>query len=249
MNILMPLPVKDFDPTEAGVSYAVLADAGHTFTVATPDGTRSEGDGRMLTGEGLALWKGMLRADANGRDAHARLAASEAFHRPIRHDAVKVEAFQALVLPGGHAPAMRTYLESVPLQQTVAAFFAQGKPVAAICHGVVVAARSRDVATGKSVLHGRRTTALVAWMELSAWALTGLWLGRYYRTYPQTVEAEVRSVLSSSADFLRGPFSSARDSTTQLQRGFTVRDGNYLSARWPGDAHRFATEFAAMLQA
>jgi len=26
-----------------------------------------------------------------------------------------------------------------------------------------------------------------------------------------------------------------------------VRDGNYLSARWPGDAHRFAHELAAML--
>jgi hypothetical protein len=25
-----------------------------------------------------------------------------------------------------------------------------------------------------------------------------------------------------------------------------VRDGHYLSARWPGDAHRFASEFAAM---
>jgi hypothetical protein len=29
--------------------------------------------------------------------------------------------------------------------------------------------------------------------------------------------------------------------------GFTVRDGHYLSARWPGDAHRFASEFAAMI--
>jgi hypothetical protein len=27
----------------------------------------------------------------------------------------------------------------------------------------------------------------------------------------------------------------------------TVRDGYYLSARWPGDAHRFASEFAAMI--
>jgi len=25
-----------------------------------------------------------------------------------------------------------------------------------------------------------------------------------------------------------------------------VRDGNYLSARWPGDVHRFAREFSAM---
>ena len=31
--------------------------------------------------------------------------------------------------------------------------------------------------------------------------------------------------------------------------GVPARDGNYLSARWPGDAHRFATEFAGMLQA
>jgi hypothetical protein len=26
-----------------------------------------------------------------------------------------------------------------------------------------------------------------------------------------------------------------------------VRDGNYVSARWPGDAHTFAKTFAAML--
>jgi hypothetical protein len=27
----------------------------------------------------------------------------------------------------------------------------------------------------------------------------------------------------------------------------TMRDGDYLSARWPGDAHRFAAELAAMI--
>ena len=27
-----------------------------------------------------------------------------------------------------------------------------------------------------------------------------------------------------------------------------VRDGTYLSARWPGDAHLFAREFAGMLE-
>jgi len=26
-----------------------------------------------------------------------------------------------------------------------------------------------------------------------------------------------------------------------------VRDGNYVSARWPGDAHTFARQFAAVL--
>jgi protease I len=36
------------------------------------------------------------------------------------------------------------------------------------------------------------------------------------------------------------------DAPERLGIGFTVRDGNYLSARWPGDAHRFAGDLAAM---
>ena len=202
----------------------------------------------MVTGEGLSLWKPFLRADANGRAANARLAASDAFQKPIRHDAMRADDFHALLLPGGHAPAMRTYIESAPLHQTVSSFFSAGKPVAAICHGVLVVARSKDDKTGHSVLRGKKTTALTSWMELSAWALTGLWLGRYYRTYEETVEAEVKGLLASPSDFQRGPYSTARDAPGKLAPGFSVLDGNYLSARWPGDAHRFASEFAALLQ-
>ncbi|MGH8738869.1 MAG: hypothetical protein ACREVC_16055, partial [Burkholderiales bacterium] len=49
-------------------------------------------------------------------------------------------------------------------------------------------------------------------------------------------------------DFERGPLAILRDSPEHLERGFTVRDGNYLSARWPGDAHRFAAEYVGMLE-
>jgi protease I len=63
------------------------------------------------------------------------------------------------------------------------------------------------------------------------------------------VEDEVRAALAAAADFIRGPISMVRDSPDHLDAGFTVRDGNYLSARWPGDAHRFANEFASMLAA
>jgi protease I len=38
-----------------------------------------------------------------------------------------------------------------------------------------------------------------------------------------------------------------RDAPGMLDAAFTVRDGNYLSARWPGDPHRFGNEFAGML--
>ena len=98
------------------------------------------------------------------------------------------------------------------------------------------------------MLHGRKTTGLTKLMELSAWALTSLYLGDYYRTYPTTVEDEVRAALARPEDFLTGPLALTRDSPRRLDAGFTVRDGNYLSARWPGDAHRFASELARMLQ-
>jgi protease I len=84
-------------------------------------------------------------------------------------------------------------------------------------------------------------------MELIAWRLTRLYLGDYYRTYPTTVEDEVRSALAHPEDFVRGRLPLRRDSTARLDLGFTVRDENYLSARWPGDAHRFAAEFATMI--
>ena len=143
---------------------------------------------------------------------------------------------------------MRRYLESNQLQSAVTAFFARGRPIGAICHGVLLAARSHRM-DGKSVLYGKKTTALTKFMELTAWTLTCLYLRNYYRTYPTTVEDEVRSVLAAPQDFIRGPVSAIRDSPDHLKVGFTVRDGKYLSARWPGDAHRFAADFASMLEA
>ena len=39
-----------------------------------------------------------------------------------------------------------------------------------------------------------------------------------------------------------------RDSMDNATPAFVVRDRNYLSARWPGDAHTFAKTFAGMLK-
>jgi len=144
---------------------------------------------------------------------------------------------------------MREYLESPLLQSAVADFFERDRPVAAICHGTVLAARSRVArgGAGRSVLHGRRTTGLTRQLEMLAWRLTRRRLGDYYRTYAQTVQDEVAAALRSPHDFLVGPPALLRDSDRLRRVGFTVRDGNYLSARWPGDAHRFAHELAAML--
>lgn len=163
---------------------------------------------------------------------------------------------------------MREYLESATLQALVAAFFATGKPVAAICHGVLLAARSRDAA-GRSVLYGRRTTALTWRQEKAADGLARIgrwWDPDYYRTYPDgeghprgymSVEQEVTRALASPADFVDVPADAPdrasktdglhRDTASDSRPAWVVTDRNYVSARWPGDAHSFAATFARML--
>ena len=244
--VLMPLPARDFDPTESGVPWKLLCERGHRVVFATPDGKPAQADPRMLDGKGLGMLKPFLAANQHGRDAYRAMAASAEFNAPLRYDQISVNGLDGLLLPGGHAPGMRSYLESADLQDVVTSMFLERKSVGAICHGVVLVARSLG-ADGLSVLHGRQTTALLQNQELLAWNLTRAWLGDYYRTYPQTVQAEVIAALAKPSDFITGPLPFRRDTDDNLTHGFALRDGHYLSARWPGDAHHFAHEFCAML--
>jgi putative intracellular protease/amidase len=246
-NVLIPVPSSDFDPTEVAIPWKILRFAGYSPIFATPSGAEGQADPRMLTGVGLGVLAPLLSADARARQAYRDMERSHEFQNPIAYAGIRTENFQGLLLPGGHAPGMKPYLESEVLQSKVIEFFQQGKPVGAICHGVLLAARSR-VGPGRSVLFGRKTTGLTKLMELSAWSLTCAWLGNYYRTYRKTVEDEVKEALANPHDFLRGPMALTRDNPGNLEAGFTVLDGRYLSARWPGDAHRFGTEFARLLQ-
>ena len=234
--------------------WRVLTEAGHVVVFATPDAAPAQADLRMLQGRDLGLLGPVLRAQSNAVADHDRMAQSAAYRAPVAWSAIADglagAQFDALLLPGGHAPGMREYLESPLLQAAVATFFERDLPVAAICHGTVLAARSRVTHggdAGRSVLYGRRTTGLTRQLEMLAWRLTRHRLGDYYRTYPQTVQDEVAAALRSPRDFLAGPPALLRDSDRLQRVGFTVRDGRYLSARWPGDAHRFAHELAPML--
>jgi putative intracellular protease/amidase len=180
-RVLFLLPARDFDPSEAAVSWRVLVDAGHAVGFATPDGRPAVADDIMVTGKGLDVWSTipllrnwplvglLLRANRDARDAYAAMIRDPNYITPQRWDAVDVSAFDALLLPGGHrARGMRDYLESDILQRHVAGFFEMKKPVAAICHGVLLAARSISKQTGRSVLYGYRTTALTWALERSA---------------------------------------------------------------------------------
>jgi protease I len=246
MRVVIPLPNRDFDPTETAVPWQVLSDAGHDVWFATPDGAVGAADDRMLSGRGLGPWRPILVASRDARRAYAEMERSARFAAPIPYAALATERFDAMVLPGGHAQGMRPYLESHVLQDAAREHLARGLPLGAICHGVLVLARAVDPKTGWSALHGRRTTALLRSMELSAWTMTCAWLGNYYRTYPEMVEEEVTRALSAQADFVAGPFAMLRDGPERLT-GFALRDDNYVSARWPGDAYTFAHRLASIL--
>ncbi|MFD5623411.1 type 1 glutamine amidotransferase domain-containing protein [Streptomyces yangpuensis] len=246
--ILFLLPAGDYDPTEAAVPWAALRDAGFEVRFATPGGKVALADPRLtdLGFSWLSPWLMTRRAELA---AYRRLTEDPSFLAPCAYADVDPAAVTGLFVPGGHAPGMRTLLEDATAQRLFAGVFARGLPVGAVCHGVLLAARAEDPATGRSVLHGRRTTALTSLLELTGWNLTRLWLGRYYRTYRTTVQQEVTAALADPRHFLAGPPLPLRDTAARPGRGFTVTDGNYVSARWPGDCHRLAADYLALVRA
>lgn len=242
-TVLMPLPDLDFDVTEVAVPWKLLTEAGHRVRFATEHGATPACDPLLLTG----VVFGKLGARPEPSSFYRELERAPEFLAPLRWAECAAAEVDALLLAGGHAPGMRQYLDSARVQGLTVEFFAAGKPVAAICHGVLVAARART-AEGRSVLHGRRTTCLPKYMERSAYLATFWRRGRYYRTYPAYVEDEVRAALASPEHFERGPRELSRRGTREDDRhAFVVEDGAYLSARWPGDAYLFAKRLLARL--
>ena len=288
-RIVIPIPNHDFDPTELSVPWLIAHNAGHDIEFATIDGDRGYADPIMVTGKGLDPWGWVpginnlklmglsLRADRFGRAAYKRVQQDHNFLHPKRFEEVSALDYDGIILPGGHAPGMKSYLENKLLQRIVVDFFetfdrfGQHKPVAAICHGVLLAARSISSRTGKSVLFGKRTTALTWALERTAWMITKyysrFWDSNYYRTYVESpeeppgywsVENEVKRALAKESDFIDVPKEAQyhflktsgmfRDRLENSKPSWVIRDGKYVSARWPGDAHAFAKEFVALLE-
>ena len=282
-TVLIPIPDRDFDPTEVAVSWQVLTRQGHAVVFATESGRPGAADDIMVSGRGLDLWSKIpglsglvgvgriLRANREARSAYAQMLDSAAFQNPIAWTDAGLDDVDALLLPGGHrARGMRRYIDSKVLQRLVAEAFTRGTLVAAICHGVLLAARSIDASTGRSVLYGRKTTALTWDFERRAWRLTRVtrfWDPDYYRTYSErpgepvgymSVQEEVTRALENPSDFRNVESDSphrraqtsgvARDTATDSRPAFVVDDGNYISARWPGDTHTFAAALSARLR-
>ncbi len=226
-EVLIPLPDRDFDTTEVAIPWKTFVEAGLKVTFSTESGYIGQTDPRLLTG----VIFGQLGAKPEAIAAYRELEKDEAFRHPIPYESIHPQEYDLLLLPGGHAKGMRQYLESKVVQDTALEFIKQNKVVGAICHGVLVLARTIDPDTRRSVLYGRKLTGLTKRLERAGYYLTFWRLGDYYRTYPEYVEDETVNALKERSDFLHG------GSTWEP---FVVEDGNLISARYPADAHQFA---------
>lgn len=249
-RVIIPIPTYGFDPTEVAIPWLMLTKNNFEIIFATPNGSIAKADTLMLYGENLGVWKKVLQARKDAVDAYHQMIESHAFKNPINYISIQEKDFDAILLPGGHDKGVKEYLESNILQQVVVNFFEMNKPVAAICHGVVLLARSISPSSNKSVLYNYKTTCLLKKQELLAYHMTRLWLGNYYLTYPElTVEDEVKAALQNVHQFQKGNEAIFRDDEQHLSRGFVSVDRNYVSARWPGDAYNFSIAFIELLNA
>ena len=94
-TILIPIPDRDFDPTEVAVSWRVLVDEGHRVIFATESGNAGVADDIMVTGRGLDIWSAlpvfkaipvvglMLRANKDARRAYGEMVQSPEFRHPV----------------------------------------------------------------------------------------------------------------------------------------------------------------------
>jgi putative intracellular protease/amidase len=227
MQVLVFLPDRNFDVTEVAMPWRTLREAGHEVMFATEHGASPAADPLLLTG---VLFE-QLGAEPEPRRFYQDLLADEAYQNPVPWADLDPEAYDGLLLPGDHAPGMRQYLGSEVLRAHVLAFWRLDRPVAALCHGVLVLARTVDPTSGRSVLADRRTTCRPKYLERTAYYLTAWRRGRYYRTYPAYMQDEVTAALDSPAQFERGPLElSRRDTATDDGPAFVMRDRNYCPA-------------------
>ncbi len=234
-SILMPLPDYDFDPTEAAIPWKECTGRGWRVAISTEHGNVAQADLHKLKGP----LPGLLSAGAKAQAAYHQMTQAPDYQHPIPYTEIDPDRYQAILLPGGDGLRMRQYLESPVLRSKVLQFWQQGKLIGAICHGVLVLARTIDPQSGRSVLYGHKVTALPKSLDRAAYLLDSWLLKRGYIMYSCCVAEEVRACLERPEDFSSG---------LNALVPYVVSDGNLITSRWYMDAERFSDRFVDELQ-
>jgi putative intracellular protease/amidase len=234
-RILMPLPDHDYDPGEAAPPWQACKERGWKVEISTEHGIAAEGDRNKLKGP-LPGW---LSASMTARATYQQMIQDHDYLHPVPYAEIDPDGYDALLLPGGDGLGMHQYLDSQVLRDKVLQFWRQGKLIGAICHGILVLARTIDPKTGCSILYGRKVTAPPASLDRAAYWLDKRLVKHGYIMYDQCVFDEVRASLQRPEDMSPGP---------NPIKPFVVTDGRLITARWYRDAELFAQRFVEKLQ-
>ncbi|MFD7873730.1 type 1 glutamine amidotransferase domain-containing protein [Streptomyces sp. NPDC059766] len=136
---------------EVAASHRALLAAGAQVNVATPGGVRPTVDALSLDARG-----GVSEADAQEFRAYLD-GISEQLSHPLALSEVAAADYDALYIPGGHAP-MADLAHDADLGRLLKEADARGTVVAALCHGVA-ALLSATTPDGDFAFAGRTLTA------------------------------------------------------------------------------------------
>jgi putative intracellular protease/amidase len=231
IKILMPLPDNDFDPTEASIPWLACQTKGWAVEFSTEHGNIAQADPNKL--------KGLLKASVAARSAYKQMSEDPAYLAPISYEDINPERYQALLLPGGDGLRMRQYFESRILQEKVLQLWQKGILIGAICHGMLVLARTINPQTSHSVIYGYKVTTVPKSLDRFAYDVDKWLIKHGYIMYPKCVMDEVQQSLEHPEDLLKGP---------GFLTPFAYTDRNLISARWYLDAEVFAQHFTQALQ-
>ena len=144
---------------ELVVSHRVLRDAGHTVHIATPGGVKPTVDQVSLAAESAG---GQERADGF-REYLANIDAE--LSAPLVLVDVDINAYDAVVMPGGHGPMADLYKDA-DLGRLLVAADGAGKVIAPFCHGPA-GLLSATLDDGSFAFAGRRLTVFTNEEELN----------------------------------------------------------------------------------
>jgi putative intracellular protease/amidase len=194
--------------------YYVFTEKGYEVELFSPDGGTCEADAMSDP------------SDASGYSA-SDLISQGFIHTPALRalvdatkpiSALRIDAFDALVVAGGQAP-MFTFEQATALQRTFAAFYEAGKVTAALCHGTAILAFAR-LSNGELLVKGRTVTGFANveedYADNAVWSY-GL-LPRDRHVMPWRIEDRLKAL---GANYVQAG----------LWRGFAVRDGNLITGQ------------------
>lgn len=124
---------------------------------------------------------------------------------------VNADEYDALFVCGGQSP-MYTFINHEPLHRFFAAFYEQGKIVAAICHGTCILLKTR-LSNGSLLVEGKTWTGFANVEEAFADKAVG------QRIQPFWIETEAQQI--STTNYIHGG----------LFKAFAVRDGNLITGQ------------------